>query len=895
MGVEKTRATIARSSRKYSTALAHTWKCGGVVPIPLVLGLWLGAIPARGEEPSDLAGPPPTEQASPESSDENLVVEPVPQDTGSRLEPPPGVEIMRIKGGKGLAGLEAEVPASVTQFDPEDIAALGAQDVSDLARVTPNLEINTISSTTATFFIRGVGLNDFNSNAAGAVAVYWDGVPLNAPALQLGQLFDIENVEILRGPQGYGDDRNASGGAIKTYTRKPDGQIDASLRADYGNYNFVDVESALGFPIVDESLSGRVAFRLRHRDPFYQNRCGNVIDTPNSSNKVCNEAAFPTFPPIPPGLPEEVNDIDNWAGRGQLRFQLPDRDMDWLLNVHGAQFDYDSPLGQVIGTDSIRGLLFTSTNYIDPAVDALFRQNRQAILPTLPPGPRRGAEATRLAKELTLAQVVRDIDLAQPYANDYDLVGKEQHDSIGGFVRGDLSFGPIRASTITGTEYYDRSRLTDFDFSSNPAIAISRNDDAWQFSQNLNFNWEHPESSADFDWGGYYLMEYLNADANFKLRNPTPSDTFQSYQQDLYSFGIYGSFSWEFHPDLTLEGGVRFNWEQKHFDLLVQRIGTVRSEPVSDQKTWSAPTGGISLTYRAADDVATYLKYTRGWKAGHFNASVLEREVRGEIVSTAVPTVAEPETIDAFETGLRSTWFEGRLGLGAALFYYLYSNYQVFVLENQFGSPPQLEVINANDARVWGAEVDFRVEPLAGWAPVALDGLVLSGRFGWLGSEFLDFSDIRTTAITTDSGEVSLATVTADFTGNRLPNAPRFKVSGSVEYPIDLGHWGMLIPRYDFSWTDDIYFDPTEGRGVNRFFGTTQLPEYSVGQRAYWVHDARLAYRFPTQNIEIAGWVRNFTDTVYKTYVADVTVGFGSLLNFIGEPRTYGISLQLYY
>ena len=114
---------------------------------------------------------------------------------------------------------------------------------------------------------------------------------------------------------------------------------------------------------------------------------------------------------------------------------------------------------------------------------------------------------------------------------------------------------------------------------------------------------------------------------------------------------------------------------------------------------------------------------------------------------------------------------------------------------------------------------------------------------------------------------------------------------------MDMGRWGALIPRYDFSWTDDVFFDPSEGRGVPALAAASSIPfsKYAIGQPAYWVHNARLGYRTGVGNIEISAWVRNLTNEVYKTYVADSSVNFFSLLNWVGEPRTYGGSISLYF
>jgi iron complex outermembrane receptor protein len=364
----------------------------------------------------------------------------------------------------------------------------------------------------------------------------------------------------------------------------------------------------------------------------------------------------------------------------------------------------------------------------------------------------------------------------------------------------------------------------------------------------------------------------------------------------MWSFAFFASFGWDFLDDFTLEGGVRYNWERKHFDFTIA-VPAKHRDPVTgeiipqrtvDSRTWHAPTGTISLTYRIAEDVSAYWKYSRGWKGGHYNASaLLEKELEP----------AEPESIDAFEAGLRGRFLDGRLGLGLAVFYYEYTNYQVFVVEDDLGAPPTYNIINANDAEVYGAELDVRAEPLMGWVPQFFDQLVLTGRLGWLETQFLDFSNevYRLKLVPGPSGLPSGVTlpVLIDYSGNQLINSPRLKGSLAAEWTFDLGRWGAVIPRYDFAWTDDVFFDPSEGRGSPDRFGDYPLPEYTSGQSAFWLHNARLAYRTPEGNVEIAGWVRNFTDEVYKTFSFDASTFSNVVINFVGEPRTWGISVSI--
>ena len=178
----------------------------------------------------------------------------------------------------------------MTQFDASTIQALGAQNIADLARVTPNVNIVQPGATQATFFVRGIGLSDFSSNAAGAVTIFQDGVALNAPAIQTGSLFDIEGVEIVRGPQGTGPYRNASAGAIlRPIAASRAGTTPRQLRSTHRPLStrtaararstamFQDYEGALETPIVADLLSSRFAFRLREGDPYKRNGCGNKI------------------------------------------------------------------------------------------------------------------------------------------------------------------------------------------------------------------------------------------------------------------------------------------------------------------------------------------------------------------------------------------------------------------------------------------------------------------------------------------------------------------------------------------------------------------------------------------------------------------------------------------
>ncbi len=944
--------------------------------LPCVLGmlLWAPAVAVRAEPDPDAKvilaqADPSSEEDAAEAPDTNYVA------------PPSDVEVIRIKG-RGVEAIETEVPESVASFDAAEIEALGAQNISDLSKVTPNVEIKTAGSTSPTFFIRGVGLADFSANASGSVAIYQDDVAINAPAMQLGLLYDIEQVSIGRGPKGYGSTRNDAGGSIKIYSRKPTGELAAQLRSSVGNYNLRDFQGHIEAPLIDEVLSARLAFRLLERDGTALNRCGNknsrysedpdqnpdgldilaldprafpgervhpddfispirkfpsragyrgdiggdvlgpsypgqpkdewdtyyhgvkLFDQPNyppDSNamrykgvRFCNEGSLPTVMEyrqgedgdlvldraglprayasdarvsgIPAGLEEEMNDLGSWGARGQLRFQPRGVDMDWILKLSGSRLDQLSTVGQAIGT---KGRWFggsTKPGYREPDQVAGWQEWQQ----------KRPDDEAGFSQHLA-----DDMDL-EPFEGDYNRTGPTTLDVWGASLRGDWDLGPATLRNVSGYDYYTRYRDEDQDFT--PKILFERigEDSAWQFFQELKLGGEFEDTPFVWGVGGYYLMESVEFWSG-SLSENQHAFTIREYSQDTTSFAFYADFAWDFLDDFTLEGGVRYQWNRADLDFSLRTRTTPDIPPFFGSETWMAPTGGLSLSYRFTDESNVYWKYTRGWKPGTWNTSANKN--RGA-------NAADPVTIDSWEMGLRGSWFDGRFSMGGALFYYKYIDYQVLIVLSEVAAAPTLTVLNASDAEVYGGELDLRIEPLVGWVPSALDGLVLGANFGWLESEFIEF----TNEIYQPVGFFSSVIMTADYSGESIVNAPRFKASGNVEWTFDLGRFGSISPRYDFTWSDAIAFDPNSGRGNPNPSGETFLPENAIGQRAFWLHNLRLMYRTPGEgNTEIALWVRNLDDFVYKTYGFDASTFQDVVINYIGDPRTFGLDITFHW
>ena len=155
-----------------------------------------------------------------------------------------------------------------------DLQALRVKDITDLADYTPNLEINTaLAASNPTISIRGIGLRDHNANVAGPVAVYQDGININSPVIQFGQFFDLERIDVLRGPQGSVNGRNATAGAIMIRSALPDGEFGVSTNLTYGNYDNKQVEAAINIPLIKDRLSMRVSGTAQFRDGYTKNQC----------------------------------------------------------------------------------------------------------------------------------------------------------------------------------------------------------------------------------------------------------------------------------------------------------------------------------------------------------------------------------------------------------------------------------------------------------------------------------------------------------------------------------------------------------------------------------------------------------------------------------------------
>jgi len=847
-----------------------------------------------------------------------------------------GIEEFVVTGyASSLVG-DLTTSNSVVAWSEEDLVALGAGDLSDLAAYTPSLEIVTSGATTPTFFIRGVGLNDFNPNSTGSVAIYQDDVAINAPAMQLSVLYDTEAVNVLRGPQAVGQARNASAGAIKIYARKPTGDFSANFRSDFGNFDARDYEGAVEMPLVKDILSARFSFRVLTRDGIMKNRCAEapapgervLNNSPGRTNAapfaICGEIveAFQVSP-IPEGLAGNVNDTDVWAGRAMFRFE-PIPEMSWILKVQGSRRDELSRLGQFIGTGGVlcrdgdictnplggvdpdligrpapgvlggaAGAFPISTNpsqsLLGVDVQRRLRELAPCFFETGLASCNFQAETVRVdanqARKQLARELARDLDSA-PLKGEFNRTGPTTNDIWGLSLSGDFELpGEMQLKTATGFDRYRRKIDIDLDFSPRTLFQTITNDDGWQFFQSVTLDGTLAEASAfpiTWDVGGWVFREDLDARVNNDFSDSGAIQVAavreRFFGQKTWSAAGFAHASVDFLDDFTLDGGFRYNWEFKEFDMDISpTAGGEVTDEFQIRENFDSPTGSVRLTYRFNSEVSTFWKYTRGWKPGTINATASQ---------FTGPTVASPEKIDAFETGLSGSWLDGALTLDGSFFFYQYKNFQLFTSQQFFGGNTEFVVLNADNAEVIGVEIDGDAKP---WT-----GALLQVRFAWLETQFLDFT--RRDQFLNTTGDPSLGTFLfrdQQNAGNPLLNSPRFKVSLTAQQEFEIGRYGFLQLRYDATWTDKTFFDQTKGTGLGNLFGESFLPDNTIGQEAFWLHNLRLGWRSVDERIELAGWIRNIENKQFKTFAFDATNFQRTTVFFVGDPRTYGLSLSL--
>jgi iron complex outermembrane receptor protein len=635
---------------------------------------------------------------------------------------PGAVENVTVTAQKRKQKIQ-DVPISITVLDAKALRRLNVQTSDELAQYVPSVEIAMPSGkgNQPLIAIRGVGLNDTNTNNAGPNGVYVDEVYQASPAGQTFQTFDLSRVEVLKGPQGTLYGRNTTGGAINYVTNKPTDDFAASEDVQYGSWNSVTSQSVVNGQLTP-GIDGRVAILYDYSDGYFKDL---------TDHNVTNGA----------------NDL---AYRGELLINRIDN-LDLLFNFHGGYVNRRPDEYKQVGTLTGPGSGTQCSNPMILAGDCTDVYGYKA-----PPGFYSGF-----------------------YNRDQDL----RINAIGGSARADYHLGDITLTSLTAIEMSHKNHPEDTDAEPYDLIQINYGVRSTDITEELraagggtDYHWLT---------GLYFLDEHLNQDQPIQLFHdidqvfgfPGIGDGLAEQARTLNgqfteSVAAFGQGDYEIFPNARLTLGGRLTYEHKAFDAFSQAaFETNGGFPATEAELYNisenladrAASWHAGFDYKITPTVLAYITASTGFKSGGFNGGFLANDVPEALVQLRP---IKPEYITAYEAGLKTDVFDQRLRFNAAIFDYTYHDLQIYniVLSPlaQAGNLPLSVLENAPKAFIRGAEFEADASPIEHLTT----------------SISLSFLDAKLGQFVSGAG----TSAAQNFTGNQFPNAPKFNAIFSADY-----------------------------------------------------------------------------------------------------------------
>ena len=744
-----------------------------------------------------------------------------------------------------------DVPVAVQAFTGEQLENFGVGQVTDITKLSPNLNVVVQNAMSQHIVIRGVGTNEFFGNAPSSVGMYMDEVTMNSSYMSTLGLFDMERVEVLRGPQNSLFGRNTTGGAVNYISRLPvvGEALSGYGSALYGSHDRIEVEGAVSVPI-GTTAAARLAGKFHTRDGRWNN-----ITEPDDS----------------------YGDTERYSIRGTLVWEPLDATT-ITASFHVARDRSEAQPQKAFGT-------------LDP-------NNPPFRLIT--------------DEQTTLGNFTSDIDFqtAVPYVTtqginvattDWDDVrtGGSQRadlDVDGGYLKLKHDFGNV---TLTAIGSYDKthgfyeedngvSGLTsgpNGDGLNQEALLIDMDQEYEQATFELRLS--SSDDAARFRWitGLYYLTQNSTLAQNIRFGDggvlafhpivngvpptvfgfpdnspasffaaldaiPNPyanTASFSIHELEDNSFSVYGHTQFDFTDKWTLTAGLRYTNDNKSdspvlagaFDITGRPQSTYYDKGLVQQIAAALPPcpgaplffsnncanldttrpdieaeelgGKIGLDYHITDNIMVYGSYSRGFKSGKFDVEFLHT------VDTPFPQRSlKVETLDVVEFGFKSTLLDGRMQLNGAVFHNIWTDQQVF---NVGANGPEFS--NLPESKIIGGELEVKFIPAETW--------LVTGGLGLLDTEITD-----ATGINFDLGQGEFQE------GHELALAPSVTANWAVFKDINLAASLLTLQldgRYQSSskakYKPSFPIDEYESRfemnaRANYLFGSSQQYQVSV-------------------------------------------------------------------
>ena len=810
-----------------------------------------------------------------------------------------------------------DIPLAVTAVAPEALERQGVNDIKNLASISPSINIQSSQTETqgTSIKIRGVGTTGNNTGLESSVGVFIDGVYQSRPGVALGDLVDIERLEILRGPQGTLFGRNTSAGALNVSTKRPSlSTTEGFVNASYGNYDFMNLQGGVSLPVVQDVAGVRLSGTWRKRDGYLKSPTG-----------------------------AESNDRDRYMLRGQLYIE-PNADVSIRLLADYAKTDEQCCEAVIVRETELAP--FSAFHGL--ASDGVDQSGLSALKNlSINGGPyKNGSKQWGTSAELkwdlggaklTSVTAYRKFDSSSTTvggftANDTYTVGNGAPTSrVGILPSGDHIKTFTQELRLQGTAVNDHVDWLVGGFYSSEKIRADQ-------TMTLNADFQKTGSAFNFaNAAGVNPLFALTALGNAGVPvNANGNYAENRFLQDASSYSVFTHNVISFTDKLSLTLGARYVNETKDasFNQLAGTTGAGASAcqasvngvltggvpaplragmigincfPFATSVALTAPAavgGGLAsaklplprvwaqefkddeitytaqLGYKANEDLLLYAGYSHGFKSGGFNldpqsatlqnsGAILAGLATGTIVA---PVYADPsfksEKVNQIEVGVKATLF-GAIKANLALFDMKMSDFQVLEFTGV-----QFLTFNVNSARSTGAELEL---------------------FGKLSDNIsanvsATYANARYPSNCADGVAVAARPSTLRLCGQDLTNAPRFAGVVGMTYngPLNDSGWNLLVNG------NVNYSDSRTTRTIDT--DTNGLPVPLAQQENYFKMNARIGLTTPDDRYTFELWGTNLTNEITRGITANTPLrggaGTRSLIGFVEEPRMYGMTVR---
>ncbi|MFC4254930.1 TonB-dependent receptor [Altererythrobacter xixiisoli] len=765
-----------------------------------------------------------------------------------------------------------DVPLAISVVGAAQLDNTGSFNVGRLQQLTPTLQYYSSNPRNTSLSIRGIGapFGLTNDGFEQGVGIYVDDVYYSRVASATFDFLDVQQIEVLRGPQGTLYGKNTTAGAINITSNQPSFDFEGRAEVSIGNLGFKQAKAAISGPLSDTVAARLAVSATSRRGTLYNVASGNY-----------------------------VNEQENIGFRGQLLWR-PTDNLDIILSG-----DYSTQDPECCGT------VFVRTG----ATQRPLNRQYEALA---------AAQGYEVVSRNPFDRLT-DIDADLSAGN-----------TIGGAaVRVKWDVGPGTLTSVSAWRFWDWIPANDRDFTGLPITTQSQNPSQQnQFTQELRYNYTGDQFDFVVGAFGYHQTvrtqgtEALGSAASRWLLNPgasvvpgasgcaTPTTlacdptvldgvvAYNDIRLDNTSAALFGQVSWHVTDALTIQPGVRLNYDKK--DGLYERLvfdgdgnpvlfrdpetGALITDPrVVAQRDSLTPqriepsfsawnfSYDVTASYEFAPSILGYATYAKSFKSGGINLNGVPNDSQGN-PQVQVGTI-RPESVDHFEVGLKTQFWNRLVTLNVAAFRTDIKDFQALVNAGQV-STTRGYLANAEKVRTQGVEVDFNIRPS--------DRFRLYVNGNYTDAHYVTFTGAPCPPELSGGGNGTPVAApgtpgnspaSCDISGDPLAGVSKWSFSFGGEYNLPanlLGKEGQVYLGYD-------------GSARSRFSSNPSPSDYTWIE-GYSLSNFRLGFR-SDDGLNIFGWVRNAFDQNYFEMLSVAPGSTGLIAGQPGDPRTYGLTI----